>query len=128
MRRPASCLLQHRVGQLLLARRKEDLFLEANVGRQTLGEGCERLDGALSDRFHEGLQDFVVLDRPPHELVFTDFGERRQQYLFLHDEMGLHNIVEAPHRVSRQLGIQSSGARPPSDATGQNQRLVVVRG
>lgn len=125
---PASCFVQHRVGQLLLARRKEDLFLEANMGRQTLSEGCERPDGALSDRFHERLQGFVVLERPPHELVFTDFSERRQQYLFLHDEVRLHIIVEAPDRVSRQLGIQSSGTGPPSDASGQNQRLVVVRG
>lgn len=128
MWRPASCLVQHRVGQLLLARRKEDPFLEANVGRQTLSEGCEGRDGALSDRLHEALQNFVVLDRPPHELVFTDFGERRQQYLFLHDEVGLHIIAEAPERVSRQLGIQSSGAGPPSDATGENQCLVVVGG
>lgn len=42
--------------------------------------------------------------------------------------MGLHIIVEVPERVLRQLGIQSSGAGPPSDATGQNQRLMVVRG
>ena len=98
------------------------------MGRQTLSEGCEGRDGTLSDRFHERLQGFVVLDRPPYELVFTDFDERRQQYLFLHDEVGLHIIVEAPNRVSHQLGIHSSGAGPPPDASGQNQSLVVVRG